>query len=421
VLVNGVYLYSGTSNLCFNYSALIDDEIVQLTSCLIPGRCYTVEFFESGGQAGWEVMPDPPTTFELLEGIDCRAAILTECPCEPPAVFYFTYEAESCCDGTVTNIYTEGTQLNESVINIYTGSLLNEDCYSLTRIDYTLLVPPVGYTEVFFNDFIPQDPEINCESVICGVLCSPSPQDFSYRLEDCNGLAADIITNFDLSEVVGQVITLRDENNKPLDGCWEVFEIQYQPIEEDIVLGVYKCYEGCKDCLPPLPQPYPLKPRKVDPNYTTGNCDPDIVEGVFCKHAESEYKKVLTKRFGIKDCCPEDEDKIYIANEKIKLLLIKSNNPTPDPCSTDPIINEYYLGRNDGDAQLSLSYVDINGFNVIFTIPPCLGVCLPVRFCAVRGTINIDQITTYAVNEACADINNCISNTNLVFVRACNS
>ena len=249
----------------------------------------------------------------------------------------------------------------------------------------------------------------------------PTPETFSYRLEDCANIQEDIITNFDLSEVVDQVITLRDENNKPLDGCWRVFEIAYQPVTIDVVLGVYKCYDECEDCLPPAPTPYPLKPRTVDPNYTTGNCDPDIVEGVFCKHAESEYKKVLNKRFGIKDCCPEDEDKIYMNNEKIKLLLIQSKNPTPDPCSTDPIINEYYLRRNDGNAQISLSYVDINGFNVIFTIPACVGICEPVRFCAVRGTISIDGIITYAVNEACADINNCISNTNLVFVRACNS
>jgi hypothetical protein len=158
--------------------------------------------------------------------------------------------------------------------------------------------------------------------------------EFSYRLEDCANIQEDIITNFDLSEVVDQVITLRDNNNKPLDGCWQVFQIAYQPVEEDIVLGVYKCYEDCGDCLPPDPTPYPLKPRIVDPNYTTGNCDPDIVESVFCKYAENEYKKVLNKRFGIKDCCPEDEDKIYINNEKIKLLLIQSKTPPPPPPPT---------------------------------------------------------------------------------------
>jgi hypothetical protein len=419
-LEDGLYVYSGTSNLCFDYLELVNGDLINLTSCLIPDRCYTVQFFESGGQAGWEVMPDPPTMFEFLDGLNCETASLEQCPCEPPAVFYFTYEAESCCDGTVTNIYTEATQLDESVINIYTGLVLVEDCYTLTRVEYTLLVPPVGYTEVSPSDFTPQNSETTCGSVICGVLCSPTPGNFSYRLEDCAEIQEDIITNFDLFELVGQVITLRDETNKPLDGCWKVFRIPYRPVEEDIVLGVYKCYDDCEDCLPPAPHPYPLKPRTVDPNYTTGNCDPDIVEGVFCKHAESEYKKVLNKRFGIKDCCPEDEDKIYMNNEKIKLLLIQSKNPTPDPCSTEPIINEYYLGRNNGDAQISLSYVDINGFNVTFTIPACVGICEPIRFCAVRATININGITTYAVNEACANINNCISNTNLVFVRACN-
>jgi len=241
----------------------------------------------------------------------------------------------------------------------------------------------------------------------------------TYRLEDCRGIAEDIYTNVDLSEVVGQVITLRDENNKPLEGCWQVFEVTYQPIEVEVVLGVYKCYEDCEDCLPPAPEPFPLKPRTVDPNYTTGNCDPDIVEGAFCRHAEMMYKKSLTKRFAIKDCCPEDEDKVNATKEKIELLLIKSTNPTPDPCSDDPIINEYYFGRNDGDPEVILTFTNEEGVLVSFTIPACVTDCEPVRFCAVRGTITLNSVITFAVNESCSDPLNCNQNDNLVFVRPC--
>lgn len=259
--------------------------------------------------------------------------------------------------------------------------------------------------------------ELNPELSISTFAC---PEDqTSYKLDDCLGIADDIITNVDLSEVVGQVITLRDINNDPIEGCWQVFEVGYQPIAVELIVGVYKCFEYCIDCLPPAPEPIPLKPRIVDPNYTTGNCDPDIVEGVYCKHAEMIHKHTMVKRFAIKDCCPEDEDKINMDKEKIDLLLITSTNPTPDPCSTQPIINEYYFGRNDGDVEVTLIYTNELGLTITLIIPTCVIDCFPLRFCAVRGSITLDSITTFAVNETCINPNNCASNANLVFVRPC--
>lgn len=262
----------------------------------------------------------------------------------------------------------------------------------------------------------------NCSETIVDNVATyncPTEQDNTYLLEDCNGILSDIITNFDLSDVVGQVITIKDENNNELEGCWSVTAIPFQNINEDVVLGVYKCYEKCEDCLPLPTEPYPVKPRTVDPNYTTGNCDPEIVEASFCKHGESEYKKVMNKKYGIKDCCPQDEDKIYMQYEKIKLLLITGTNPTPDPCSNDLIINEYFFGRNDGDVSVTLAYTDINGLTVTIVVPACTGDCEPIRFCAVRGTITLNAVSTYAGNESCDTTINCITNSNLVFVRPC--
>jgi hypothetical protein len=350
--------------------------------------------------------------------------------CEPPEPILEYYTLNDCC--TNEPLMTGKGPL---VLEFNGNCIVNqcpEDYEGLIITSITTSLDPVttigGCYVLTLIATLPEDAVIQSysrtivtvETVPLCEDCQTCPtDDFSFRLEDCAGVLDDIITNFDLTDLVGQVITIKDENNKPLEGCWQVFSIPFVEVEEDLVLGVYKCYEECVDCLPTPPQPFPLKPRTVDPNYTTGNCDPEIVEEVFCKNGENQYKKVLNKRFGIQDCCPEDEDKIYIQTEKIKLLLIKGIDPTPDPCSTEPIINEYYLGRNDEDPQLSLSYTDINGFNVTITIPACVGICDPVRFCAVRGTITLNGILTYAGNESCNDSANCITNSNLVYVRPC--
>jgi photosystem II stability/assembly factor-like uncharacterized protein len=241
----------------------------------------------------------------------------------------------------------------------------------------------------------------------------------TYQLVDCAGIQEDIFTNYNLSGFVGQIITIADDNNKPLDGCWEIFTVTYFPIEIDIIIDIYSCFETCVDCLPIPLTPCPIVPRSVYPNYTTGNCDPDIVEAAFCKNGENKYKQVQKKRFDIKDCCPEDEDKLYMNYEKIKLLLLTSTNPTPDPCSDEPIINEYYLARPDGAISFVLTYVDSLGITRIITIPSCVSNCSPIRFCAERGTIFFDSILTYASNESCDANVICVTNQNLVFVRPC--
>lgn len=431
----GVYLYTGPTVFDYtNFYQLVQNQCYTVTCCgcidnlpTTPCTAYNDEVTDL-----WTVLPSVGlfTLQTDCDDLDCQ-----NCETPEPTTEYYTLN--DCCTGEPVeypdNFELQGviyllfngdcveTNCPDDLIGLIITTISNEaagglfitGCLELTEIPE--LEIPIGTITSPYENILDEVVTVStCED------CQTCPtDDSSFRLEDCAGVLDDIITNFDLTDLVGEVITIKDEDNKPLEGCWRVFTIPFVEVEEELVLGVYKCYEECEDCLPTPPHPFPLKPRTVDPNYTTGNCDPEIVEETFCKNGENQYKKVLNKRFGIQDCCPEDEDKIYIQKEKIKLLLIKGTDPTPDPCSTEPIINEYYLGRNDGDLQLSLSYTDINGFNVIITIPACTGICDPVRFCAVRGTITLNGIITYAGNESCNDSINCITNSNLVYVRPC--
>ena len=152
-----------------------------------------------------------------------------------------------------------------------------------------------------------------------------------YELIDCAGLSEPIQTGTDLSEHVGQVITLADETNHEIKGCWLVTESEdcYDVVD----VAVYKCHDTCEDCLPaPLPPEVPC-PRPVDPGYDTGLCDTSVVENIKCTFSEIMYQKMMSERFAINFCCGKEEDDAVIKNEKISMLLMTAEEPEFIECA----------------------------------------------------------------------------------------
>jgi photosystem II stability/assembly factor-like uncharacterized protein len=224
------------------------------------------------------------------------------------------------------------------------------------------------------NGFLTQNQEIHTTSdagtttviseansaplAIWSEVVEDQPVDPCYILTDCAGIADSIITGVDLSGNVDQVVTLADEDGNEIEGCWFVYE-NLEPCDstEVVEVNIFRCYEDCDSC---LPEPEPIrvaKPRVVLPNYTTGNCDPAIVEKAFCAFADLMHKEVMSKRFMIANCCPKDEALIWIRKEKIKLKLIESENPTPDPCN--PVCSEYEMFIQPGYSAVT-TYTDCN-------------------------------------------------------------
>jgi len=68
------------------------------------------------------------------------------------------------------------------------------------------------------------------------------------------------------------------------------------------------------------PKEYPK--RKVKPGYSTPTCDIDKYEKITCRASEILYKIVLNKRYGISDCCPEENDKWLLKKEIIDLAAL---------------------------------------------------------------------------------------------------
>lgn len=73
------------------------------------------------------------------------------------------------------------------------------------------------------------------------------------------------------------------------------------------------------DCLNGQCPPIIYPKAKIKPGYTTPTCDTEKYEKITCKSSEILYKQVLTLRYGISNCCPDEDDKWLIKKELIDL------------------------------------------------------------------------------------------------------
>ena len=71
--------------------------------------------------------------------------------------------------------------------------------------------------------------------------------------------------------------------------------------------------------------------RKVKPGYNTPICSADKYDKITCNAADIMYKKALELRYGISDCCPEENEKWLISKELIELQALTDPNYVCDP------------------------------------------------------------------------------------------
>jgi len=80
--------------------------------------------------------------------------------------------------------------------------------------------------------------------------------------------------------------------------------------------------------------------RLVEPGYTVPACTPDKYESISCKAAEILYHRVLSERYGISNCCPE-EDEIYLIRKELIDLAALRDKSIECTISTDCCSNPY--------------------------------------------------------------------------------
>jgi len=174
-LANGVYVYTGSPTLCYNYLELINEVPVPASSCMIPNRCYQVTYNAGTEDPAWEEIPFPYDDFTLTASNNCETALEEECPCTtPPDPLYHAYILQNCCGGEPIPVYTIVDEITLG-LNVYTGTTapdVPEGCYTVTlgTVPPAPLLPNGSLVEAF--NFT-QDPGIDCESLECTVYCDP--------------------------------------------------------------------------------------------------------------------------------------------------------------------------------------------------------------------------------------------------------
>ena len=80
------------------------------------------------------------------------------------------------------------------------------------------------------------------------------------------------------------------------------------------------------------PPPVFKNNRTVRPGYNTPICTPAKYDEITCNFADIMYKIVLEKRYGITNCCPDEDDRWLIQKELIDLQALKDPNYNCPSC-----------------------------------------------------------------------------------------
>ncbi len=105
-------------------------------------------------------------------------------------------------------------------------------------------------------------------------------------------------------------------------------------VNPDLLFTDFLEYFGlCKQGV--CPQPVFVNNRTVRPGYNTPICSPEKYDAITCRFADAMYRLVLEKRYGITNCCAEDNENAIVQKELIDLQALKDPNYNcPDcPCS----------------------------------------------------------------------------------------
>ena len=306
-----------------------------------------------------------------LENCECAIDLVvnesfTDCP---ECIGFITYKLTNCNDGSV--IYTSDDLSTYVDLTVEIGPC--PGCWLVEQLDYQgPSDQPVTVTYVFDS---------------CNI-CNTN----YYLLEDCADIESPIITTTDLGSYIGEVITLK----WCPDVCWEVsstrditgftptivFPTQNYQSCPECAIAVLPCecttaintgltntltYIDCDgneititvptgqksskicaklitstvsdivtygDCIDDLCPPLVYPKATIIPGYNTPTCTIDKYEEITCRASEILYKQVLQTRYGISNCCPDDDTRWLLKKEIIDLAALVDPNYICSPGTT---------------------------------------------------------------------------------------
>ena len=143
------------------------------------------------------------------------------------------------------------------------------------------------------------------------------------------------------------------------------------------------------NCINGVCPPVKNKQKSVKPGYNTPGCEAWKYEEISCRAAEAMYKQVLQLRYGISNCCPEEDEQYIVQKELIDLAALYdpaypcatnscgcNNNCN---CSTvEPVCPPIPLTYNCFCTQSACECIEIgNGSGEYSSLALCQAACVP--------------------------------------------
>lgn len=146
---------------------------------------------------------------------------------------------------------------------------------------------------------------LNSFTCVCKRIKNHDTVSHNYDYVDCNG-------------IVQTITLLSGERSDRI--CMKVLLTSFAT---DYVETFGNCIDGV--CPPPV-----YIKRTVKPGYNTPSCSAEKYEKISCKASQALYRNVLKLRYGISNCCPEEEEYWLVKKELIDLAALYD----PDyPCA----------------------------------------------------------------------------------------
>ena len=152
------------------------------------------------------------------------------------------------------------------------------------------------------------------------------------------------------------------------------------------------------NCINGVCPPIKNKQKSVTPGYNTPGCEAWKYEEISCRAAEAMYKQVLELRYGISNCCPEEDEQYIVQKELIDLAALYDpaypcatnscgcNNDCN--CSTaEPVCPPIPLTYNCFCTQSACECIEIgNGSGEYSTLALCQAACVPLPITSYNCT-----------------------------------
>ena len=206
------------------------------------------------------------------------------------------YKLEDCNE-------VEATVYTFTDISAYIGQVINikgcDTCWVVSETN-TPINPGIVTVTASFIDCLSCTPPLPC---LCNRITNYSTTTKEYEYIDCNDESVSI--TLIAGQTSGKICLKRWVIDYPETDNLEVFG----ECQTTNTIGVYVCPETRSE-------------RRIKPGYSVPTCDIDRWEKITCRASEILYMQVMRLRYGLSNCCPEDDEKWLVKKELIDLAAL---------------------------------------------------------------------------------------------------